>query len=340
MVSTVSPLVWVLTIVGLAALIVLDLAVIARRRRRVTTRDAVIWISVYIGIAALFAIGLFLWSPGSRGGEFVAGYVTEYSLSVDNLFVFMLIMARFAVPPDTEDAALYIGIVLSLLLRAIFIFAGAAAISAFSWIFFVLGAFLIFTAIRLVTQGENDDGDFRENAVIRMLRRMLPLSTDYDGPRFTTRVDGRRLLTPLVIVIVAIGMANVIFALDSMPAIFGLTQDAYVILTANALALMGLRHLYFIIGRLLTRIVLLNFGLAAILAFIGVKLVFEALRDNGVDRVGPVPVPDIGVLASLIVIVVVLVVTTLTSLAVSAVHDRRAANTGPAPMREPGGAHD
>jgi tellurite resistance protein TerC len=192
MVSTVSPLVWVLTIVGLAVLIVLDLAVIARRRRRVTTRDAVIWIGVYIGIAALFAIGLFLWSPGSRGGEFVAGYVTEYSLSVDNLFVFMLIMSRFAVPPDTEDAALYIGIVLSLLLRAIFIFAGAAAISAFSWIFFVLGAFLIFTAIRLVTQGENDDGDFRENAVIRLLRRMLPLSTDYDGPRFTTRVDGER----------------------------------------------------------------------------------------------------------------------------------------------------
>ena len=185
LVSAVSPLVWVITIVGLIAVIAIDLIVIRRRQRTVTTRDATIWVGIYVALAALFAVGLFIFMPAQTGSEFVAGYVTEYSLSVDNLFVFMIIMTKFAVPPLAEDKVLYIGIILSLLLRAVFIFAGAAAIAAASWVFYILGAFLIYTAVRLAMEGENDDADFQENAALRTLRRVLPLSKEYDGSRLT-----------------------------------------------------------------------------------------------------------------------------------------------------------
>jgi TerC family integral membrane protein len=235
-------------------------------------------------------------------------------------------MVTIPVPPLAQDKALYIGIILSLLLRTIFIVAGAAAIAAASWIFYILGAFLIYTAVRLALEGENDEGDFKENAVLRWLRRILPISRDFDGGHLVTHVDGRRMLTPTVIVIVAIGMANVIFALDSMPAIFGLTTDPYIIFTANALALMGLRQLYFIIGKLLERIVFLNIGLAVILAFIGVKLILEALHASGIDEIGPVQVPEIGILPSLGFIVGVLALTTVASL-VKTARDRRRETT-------------
>jgi TerC family integral membrane protein len=323
MVSAVPPLVWAITVVVLLAIIALDLAVIGRRNRAVTIKDATRWVIVYVSLAALFAVGLFVFNPGPAGSEFVAGYVTEYSLSVDNLFVFVIIMARFAVPALAEDKVLYIGIVISLVLRTVFIAAGAAAIAAASWVFYILGAFLIYTAIRLALEGENDESDFKENAVLRSLRRILPLSTDYDGNRLVTRVDGRRMLTPMVIVIAAIGMANVIFALDSIPAIFGLTQDAYIIFTANALALMGLRQLYFLIGGLLERIVYLNVGLSVILAFIGVKLIIEALHGSHIDSIGPVPLPEIGTLTSLGFIVATLAVTTVVSLIKSGSDRRR-----------------
>jgi tellurite resistance protein TerC len=320
----VHPLIWVATVVGLVAIIVLDLVVIARRRQTVTMRSALSWIAVYVGIAVLFAVAMFVFAGPAAGSAFVAGYITEYSLSVDNLFVFLIIMAKFAVPPLAQDKALYIGIILSLLLRTVFIVAGAAAINAASWLFYVLGAFLIYTAIRLAREGENDEDDFQENAVLRWLRRILPISPDYDGGRLVTRVEGRPMLTPTVIVIAAIGMANVIFALDSMPAIFGLTTDPYIIFTANALALMGLRQLYFVIGRLLERIVFLNFGLAVILGFIGVKLIFEALHGSHIDQVGPVQIPEIGIVPSLVFIVGVLALTTIASLIKTAVDDRRA----------------
>jgi len=279
----------------------------------------------YVGLAALFAVALLLIGPGQSGSEFVAGDITEYSLSVDNLFVFVIIMARFAVPPLAQDKVLYIGIVVSLILRAVFIAAGAVAIAAASWVFYILGVFLVYTAIRLAIDGQNDETDFKENVVLRGLRRVVPVSQGYEGGKLATHVDGRRHLTPMIIVIAAIGMANVIFALDSIPAIFGLTDDAYVILTANALALMGLRQLYFLIGGLLDRIVYLNVGLSVILAFIGVKLLIEALYGSHIYHLGAVHLPEIGIAVSLAFIVVTLGLTTAASLAKSR-HDRRALN--------------
>ncbi|MDX1883388.1 TerC/Alx family metal homeostasis membrane protein [Mycolicibacterium sp. 120270] len=313
MISVVSPLVWAITVVALVSIMVIDLAVIGRRQRTVTTKDAVRWVLVYVALAVAFAVGLFIFAPGSSGQEFVAGYITEYSLSVDNLFVFMIIMARFAVPELAQDKVLYIGIVLSLVFRAVFIFAGAAAIAAWSWVFYVLGGFLVYTAIQLALEDSDDEPDFHKSPVLRFLRRILPISENYDGRRLVTRAD-RPTFTPLVIVIAAIGMANVVFALDSIPAIFGLTNDAYIIFTANALALMGLRQLYFLIGGLLEKVVYLSKGLAVILGFIGVKLIVEALHHSHLDHVGDFHLPEIGIVTSLLFIVVTLTVTTVLSL--------------------------
>jgi TerC family integral membrane protein len=314
MVSNASPQLWIFTVVGLVAIVALDLIVIARRNHIVTIKDATRWVIFYISLAAVFAVLLVTFGPGASGSEFVAGYITEYSLSVDNLFVFVIIMARFSVPELAQDKVLYIGIIVSLVLRAVFIAAGAAAIAAASWVFYFFGAFLVYTAIKLAIEGENDDEDFNENAVLRGLRRVLPLRPDYDGAKIVSEADGRRTLTPLFIVICAIGMANVIFALDSIPAIFGLTQDAYVVFTANAFALMGLRQLYFLIGGLLERIVYLNVGLSIILGFIGVKLIIEALHGSHVDDLGAFHLPDIGIATSLGFIAATLVVTTVASL--------------------------
>lgn len=314
--------VWLATIAGLLAIVILDLTVIARRTHTVTIKGATRWVIFYVGLAAAFGAGLFAFARPGSGGEFVAGYITEYSLSVDNLFVFVIIIARFAVPALAQDKVIYIGIVVSLVLRGIFIAAGAAAIAAFSWVFYIFGAFLVYTAVRLALEGENDETDFQENFALRTMRRVLPTTNTYAGGSFTTRVDGRQLFTPMVIVIVAIGLANVIFALDSIPAIFGLTQDPYIVFTANAFALMGLRQLYFLIGGLLERIIYLNIGLSVILAFIGVKLIIEALHGSGVDALGPFHLPVIGIAGSLGVIIATLAVTTAASLGKGS-YDRR-----------------
>jgi tellurite resistance protein TerC len=276
-----------------------------------------------VALAALFAVGLFLFRSGQSGSEFVAGYITEYSLSVDNLFVFIIIMARFAVPALAVDKVLYIGIVASMVLRGIFIAAGAAAISAASWVFYFFGAFLIYTAVKLALEGENDEEDFQEGRALRGLRRVLPITADYAGPELSTRVNGKRMLTPLVIVIAAISIANVVFALDSIPAIFGLTQDPYIVLTANAFALMGLRQLYFLIGGLLERIIYLNVGLSVILGFIGVKLVIEALHGSHIDHLGAIPLPEIGIATSLLFILATLTITVGASLAKTRLDARR-----------------
>jgi TerC family integral membrane protein len=320
-VSAVPLEIWIATIVGLVAIVVLDLAVIARRNRTVSIRDATLWVIFYVGLAAAFAGALFVFRP-ENASEFVAGYITEYSLSVDNLFVFVIIMARFAVPSLAQDKALYIGIILSLVLRAVFIAAGAAAIAAASWVFYLFGGFLVYTAVKLALEKDDEDDDFTQSRAVRGLRRVLPLSTEYDEARISTRASGRRMLTPLALVIAVIGLANVIFALDSIPAIFGLTQDAYIVFTANAFALMGLRQLYFLIGGLLERLVYLNYGLSAILGFIGVKLLIEALHGSGVD-VLEIPLPDIGTVFSLEFIVGALVITTLLSLGKSGLEQRR-----------------
>jgi TerC family integral membrane protein len=343
-VSSVAPEIWAVTIAGLVAIVVLDLTVIARRNQVVSMRSATGWVLFYVGLAGLFAAALALWRPESAG-EFVAGYITEYSLSVDNLFVFVVIMSRFAVPALAQDKALYIGIVLSLVLRAVFIAAGAAALHAASWVFYLFGAFLVYTATKLALDSDEDDDDFTEGRLVRGLRRVMPLSTDYHGARLTTRTTGtdgtdsttgtaagtaadstgtagtaaggggRRMFTPMALVIAAIGLANVIFALDSIPAIFGLTQDAYIVFTANAFALMGLRQLYFLIGGLLQKLVYLNYGLAVILGFIGVKLLVEALHGSHIDAIGHVPLPDIGTVFSLEFIIGTLLITTAASLA-------------------------
>ena len=314
MVSAVSPGVWIATVLGLLAILALDLFVIARRQRTVTVADATRWVVFYVALAIAFGVGLYLFGSGSSGAEFFAGYITEYSLSIDNLFVFVIIMSRFAVPPVAEDKALYIGIVLSLVMRAVLIAAGAAAIAAASWVFYFFGAFLIYTAIQLARNSDDDEPDFGDSPVVRGLRRVIPLSDDYDEAKIVTRIDGRRVATPLLVVIAAIGVANVIFALDSIPAIFGLTQDAFVVFTANAFALMGLRQLYFLIGGLLDRIVYLSVGLSVILGFIGVKLVIEALHGSSIDHVGQIEIPEIGILTSLGFIVATLFVTFVVSL--------------------------
>jgi len=321
--TAVPPIVWLLTGLGFAAIVVLDLVVIARRKSEVTIRQATLWVLFYVALAALFAVGLFVFRDGRSGSEFVAGYITEYSLSVDNLFVFIIIMARFAVPALAVDKVLYIGIVASMVLRGVFIAAGAAAISAASWVFYFFGAFLIYTAVKLALEGENDEEDFQEGRALRGLRRVLPLTSEYAGPQLATRVNGKRLLTPLVIVIAAISIANVVFALDSIPAIFGLTQDPYIVLTANAFALMGLRQLYFLIGGLLERIIYLNVGLSVILGFIGVKLVIEALHGSHIDHLGAVPLPEIGIATSLLFILATLTVTVGASLAKNRADARR-----------------
>jgi TerC family integral membrane protein len=312
--SDVPPAVWIATALGFLAIVALDLVVIARRSAAVSIRQATAWVIFYVALAAAFAVGLFIFRGATPGGEFVAGYITEYSLSVDNLFVFVIIMARFRVPAIAQDKVLYIGIVVSMLLRAVFIAAGAAAIAAASWVFYIFGAFLIYTAVRLAIEGDDADEEYQENAAVRGLRRVLPIAPDYVGNSLTTRTAGRRMVTPMVVVIAAIGIANVVFALDSIPAIFGLTEDPYIILTANAFALMGLRQLYFLIGGLLERIIYLNVGLAVILAFIGFKLLIEALHGSHVDALGPVHLPEIGIAASLAFILITLVVTTAASL--------------------------
>ena len=308
--------VWFATVAGLLAIVVLDLVVIARRRREVTMRDATLWVLLYVGLALAFAGGLALTAGPGPAGEFVAGYVTEYSLSVDNLFVFMIIMARFGVPVLATDKVLYIGIVVSMVLRAVCIAAGAAALTTFNWVFYVFGAFLVYTAVKLLLAGENDEEDFHEGRVIRAARRVLPLTPHYSGNRLSFRgTDGRRRFTPLVLVIIAIGIANVVFALDSIPAIFGLTTHTYIVFTANAFALMGLRQLFFLVGGLLDRIVYLNIGLAVILGFIGAKLVVEALEGDHIEHIGRLALPHIGIVFSLAFIAGTLAVTTVASLA-------------------------
>jgi tellurite resistance protein TerC len=279
-----------------------------------------------VGAAVLFGLGIWYFSGGQMAGEFFAGWLTEYSLSVDNLFIFLLIMAKFAVPEKYQQSALMIGIVIAIVLRGIFIAVGAAAIENFSWVFYIFGAFLIYTAVNLARQGEPDEDESSENLLIRWSRKALPISRDYDGAKMTTHEAGRRLFTPMLIVMIAIGTTDLIFALDSIPAIFGITQEPYLVFTANVFALMGLRQLYFLLGGLLDRLIYLSYGLAVVLGFIGVKLVLEALADNHLPFVnGGDPVawaPHIPIWLSLTVILGTLAVATVASLIKSA-RDRR-----------------
>jgi tellurite resistance protein TerC len=323
----VSTTVWVITLVVMVAVLLADLLIIGRRPHVPSIRESTLWVTLYVVLALLFGVGVWLTSGPTYAGEFYAGWLTEYSLSVDNLFVFVIIMSRFAVPRQLQQEVLLIGIILALVMRGLFIAAGAALIQQFSWVFYIFGAFLIYTAINFARQGEPDEEDFKENLVIRWIRRVVPLSREFDGVKLTTRSDaGRRLFTPMLVVMIAIGTTDLIFALDSIPAIFGITREPYLVFTANVFALMGLRQLYFLLGGLLDRLVYLNVGLAVVLGFIGIKLVFEALAENNVpfinggEHVGWAP--HIPIWLSLTVILGTLLVATVASLIKSA-RDRR-----------------
>ncbi|HEY0450577.1 TerC family protein [Actinophytocola sp.] len=299
---------WLVTGVGLTAIISVDFYLVSRNPRKPSLKECLAWIGCYVGLAVLFGLAIFVFEGHQYGGELFAGWITEYSLSVDNLFVTMLIMVSFAVQREHQQKVLSIGIVIALVLRVIVVSIGSAAIAEFDWLFYVFGAFLLYTAVQLLVSSAEDE-EFKENAMLRIAKKILPATDKYDGAKITTKVDGKRLVTPMLIVMVAIGTTNLLFAVDSIPAIFGLTKEPYLVLTANAFALMGLRQLYFIIGGLLDRLVYLSTGLAIVLAFIGVKLVIETLHNHGVSWA-----PQIPILVSLGVIIGTLALTAVVSL--------------------------
>ncbi|HET9139078.1 TerC/Alx family metal homeostasis membrane protein, partial [Actinophytocola sp.] len=259
--------VWIATLGGLLLLLAIDLVIVDRKPHEVTIGEAARWVVFYVACAAVFGLGLWYFSGGTHAGEFFAGYITEYSLSVDNLFVFVIIMAAFQVPAIHQHRVLLVGIVIALVMRGIFIAVGAAAIHAFSWVFYLFAVVLIVTAVNLARQGTSHDDEFKENFALRGLRKILPVTDDFHGARSIVKIDGKRMVTPMLIVMFAIGSTDLLFALDSIPAIFGLTQEPYLVFTANAFALMGLRQLYFLLGSLLSKLVYLSYGLAVILGF-------------------------------------------------------------------------
>lgn len=305
------------TIVVLILIIVGDIVLAYRRPHTPSTRESGAWVGVYVGLAIAFAVLIYFAAGADHAGQFVAGWLTEYSLSIDNLFVFVIIMAKFSVPRKHQQGVLMVGIVIALVLRGIFILLGAQLIEHFTWIFYLFGAFLIYTAIRQALEG-NSDEDEKEGAVIRALRRAVPITKEFDGAKFRTSIDGKRVFTPIIIVILAIGSTDLVFALDSIPAIFGITTSAFLVFTTNVFALMGLRQLYFLLGDLIDRLVYLKFGIAFILAFIGLKLITRALGENtlpflnGGERIAWAP--DISTSVSLAVIAAALVIAVLASL--------------------------
>ena len=304
------------TFVVLAVFFVVDLLVIGRRPHVPGTAECVRHIAFFV-VAALVFGGCIWFFAGSRPAiEFYSGWLTEYSLSVDNLFVFVIIMSNFAVPRKLQKYVLSIGITVALVLRGCFILIGAAIIERFTWVFFLFGAFLIVTAAKLVMGGDEDE-EYHENGVIRALRRVVRITDEYDGERLRTERDGRRVWTPMLVVFLAIGTTDVMFAFDSIPAIFGLTKDPFLVFTSNVFALLGLQQLYFLLGALLDRLVYLPIGLSVVLAFIGVKLIMEALHGNSLPFLnGGRPlswVPEIPTWLSLAVIVVSLGVAALAS---------------------------
>ena len=288
-----SMAVWEITIAVLLAVLAFDLALaIIRRNKDTSMREASLWTAFYVGAAIVFGYSLGQWSETQARNEFFAGWITEYSLSVDNLFIFILILARFQIDKKKQQLVLLAGIAMALVLRGIFIALGAAAIDRYSWVFYIFGAFLIYTCYKLFT--ENEEKEWKEGKAILWLRK--------------------RGASSLTIVLVAIAFTDLIFALDSIPAIFGLTKDPYIVFTANAFALMGLRQLYFLLGGLMNKLIYLNEGLSVILGFIGIKLVLEAIHGGGTHKLLGIEVPEISTQFSLGVILITLIITVIASL--------------------------
>ncbi|WP_300343818.1 TerC family protein [Nesterenkonia sp.] len=317
----VSLSVWLITVAVIAAFFVFDFFSHVRTPHEPSLKESGFWSAFYVGLAVLFGVLVtYVWG-GEFGGEYFAGYVTEKALSVDNLFVFLVLMSSFAVPRAYQQKVLLIGIAIALVMRGAFIAVGAAAINAFAWVFYLFGIFLVYTAVKLVIDhARSKEETTEDSAPVRLMKRILPTTEEYHSDRLTVKLNGKRMVTPMLLALVAIGMTDLMFALDSIPAIYGLTQEPYLVFTGNAFALMGLRQLYFLIGGLLDRLIYLSYGLSIILAFIGVKLVLHALHENTLPFINggqPVPVPEVTIGVSMAVIGTVLTVTIAASLIVS-----------------------
>ena len=297
---------WAITVAGILLLVSLDFVAVSRKPHEVKFREAALWSVFYIGIAVAFGVALVVWQGSTVGTEYFAAYLVEKSLSVDNLFVFIIILTQFAVPNVLHQRVLLFGVVLALVFRAVFIAIGAAAISAFAFTFVIFGAILIWTGVQLARH-RNEDPDPMDNFIVRRVRARVPFTDDFVGTRMLTRIDGRRVATPLLLVMISIGATDLLFALDSIPATFGVTQDPYLVFTANAFALLGLRALYFLLKGLLDKLVYLSTGLAVILVFIGVKLVLTFFHERFAG------VPKISTEASLAFIGIVLVIVVIAS---------------------------
>ena len=305
----------IIALIVLCAVLIADLLYVTKRPHIPSMKEAGIFVGIYIALALIFGAVIWTQSGPQLGQEFYAGWITEYALSVDNLFVFIIIMARFSVPRKYQQEVLMFGIIIALILRAIFIVLGAAIIEQWSWVFYIFGAFLLWTAWNQLKDEDEDE----ESGLVKKLTSKLPISKDFDGAKLRTVIDGKKLFTPMVLVFVTIGMTDLLFAFDSIPAIFGLTKSAFIVFTANIFALMGLRQLYFLLGGLMNRLVFLKHALSFILAFIGVKLVFHALHENNLPFInGGEPLHyawlDISVGLSLLVILGAIVVATVMSL--------------------------
>jgi tellurite resistance protein TerC len=313
---------WTITAIVMVAILIVDVLIIGRRPHEPSMREAGIFVGIYVSLAVLFGFGVWAIAGARYAGEFFAGWITEYSLSIDNLFIFLVIMTKLKVPRQLQQFALLVGIILALIFRAIFIALGAAAINRFSWIFFLFGAFLIWTAVKLYLDYRKHDEDTDEppdNPALRFVRQRFNATKEYRGTKLTVVENGKRMITPMLIVIIALGSTDFLFALDSIPAIYGLTQEPYLVFTANVFALMGLRQLYFLLGGLLRRLVYLSVGLSIILGFIGIKLILHALHSYHLADWAPWD-GEIPIWVSLTVIVVTLTITTVASL-VKSTHD-------------------
>ncbi|MDR6865947.1 tellurite resistance protein TerC [Microbacterium resistens] len=319
------------SLVVLTLILLGDLLLILKRPHIPSTKESALWVVFYVTLALVFAGILFLLGDTKDAVDFVTGWAMEYSLSIDNLFVFVLIMAQFSVPRRYQQEVLMVGIIIALVLRAIFILVVGAAVEHLSPIFYIFGAFLVFTAIRQALPEKHDDDAQTENFIIRMLRRGIDISDDYDGAKLRTVVNGKRIWTPMLIVFVSIGVTDLMFAVDSIPAIYGVTQNPFIVFTANLFALMGLRQLYFLLGDLLEKLRYLHYGVAFILAFIGVKLILHAMHENELPFInGGHPIewaPDINNWVSLGVIFASMAVATVASLIASSREKKREPST-------------
>ncbi|TDT76148.1 tellurite resistance protein TerC [Arthrobacter sp. AG258] len=305
---------WILTIVVIAGLLAFDFFFHVRKAHTPSLKESAVWSAIYVSIAVLFGLAVLIFGGPDMGTEYFAGYVTEKALSVDNLFVFLIIMASFKVPRADQQKVLLFGIIFSLIARTAFIFLGAALINSFAWVFYIFGLILLVTAGHLLKPDDHDDDS--DGVVVRLAKKFLPASEHYDGDKLFTVENGKRVLTPMLLVMVAIGGTDILFALDSIPAIFGLTQNVFIVFTATAFSLMGLRQLFFLIDGLLDRLIFLSYGLAVILGFIGVKLVLHALHENTLPFINDgehVNVVEVSTGVSLGVILGVLLLTILAS---------------------------